>query len=47
MQVSIGSDLPDAWKIDGDYMPKPKTGWSYGEKSVFEPGSATSQEDDD
>jgi hypothetical protein len=42
----LGSDWPDAWKIDGDYTPKPKTGRSYGEKSVFEPGSAASQEDD-
>jgi hypothetical protein len=33
-------DQHDAWKIDGDYTPKPKTEWSYGEKSVFEAGSA-------
>jgi hypothetical protein len=43
----LGSDWPDAWKISEDYSPKPKTGWSYGEKSVFEVGSVSKGDNDD
>jgi hypothetical protein len=32
----LGSDWSGAWKRGKDYTPKPTTGWSYREKSVFE-----------
>jgi len=32
----LGGDWPDAWKVSEDYTPKPRKGYCYAEKSVFE-----------
>jgi hypothetical protein len=42
----LGSDWSSAWKRGKDYTPKPTTGWSYREKSVFEVEPAESNKDE-
>jgi hypothetical protein len=42
----LGSEWSSAWKRGKDYTPKPSTGWSYREKSVFEVGPAESENDE-
>jgi hypothetical protein len=41
----LGGDWEDAWKVSQDYTPKPRKGYYYGERSVFEVGSGA--EDDE
>ena len=42
----LGSDWSDAFKLGEDYTPKPKKGWYYGDRSVFEIGKADSEVED-
>ena len=43
----LGGDWEDAWKVSEDYTPKPRKGYYYGERSVFEVGSGVEDDDGD
>ena len=42
----LGGCWPDAWKVSQDYTPKPRKGYYYGEKSVFELEAEGAADDD-
>jgi hypothetical protein len=43
----LGGDWEDSWKVSQDYTPKPRKGYYYGERSVFEVGSGAEDDEGD